>query len=61
MTTVSPPPLRADRPALVKAVTVRVPAGFPSPAQDSFDDGWIDPNEVLLRDAASTNSSCGAW
>ena len=54
MTTTAPTPLRADHPALVNAVLVRVPAGFPSPAQDSFDDGRIDLNEVLIRDVTST-------
>ena len=49
-----PVPLTIDRPALVSAVLVRVPAGFPSPAQDSFDDGRIDLNEVLIRDVTST-------
>lgn len=47
-------PLRADHPALVNAVLVRVPAGFPSPAQDSFDDGRIDLNEILIGDVTST-------
>lgn len=50
----TPTPLRADHPALVNAMLVRVPAGFPSPAQDSFDDGRIDLNEVLIRDVTST-------
>jgi len=38
----------------MRVVLVRVPAGFPSPAQDSFDDGRIDLNEVLIRDITST-------
>ena len=49
-----PVPLTIDRPVLVSAVLVRVPAGFPSPAQDSVDDGRIDLNEVLIRDVTST-------
>ncbi|PLC10908.1 peptidase S24 [Kocuria flava] len=49
-----PVPLAIDDPVLVNAVLVRVPAGFPSPAQDSFDDGRIDLNEVLIRDVTST-------
>ncbi|WP_326493485.1 LexA family protein [Dietzia sp. SL131] len=49
-----PVPLTIDHPVLVSAVLVRVPAGFPSPAQDSFDDGRIDLNEVLIRDVTST-------
>lgn len=49
-----PLPLQAARPALVQAVLLRVPAGFPSPAQDSFDDGRIDLNDVLIRDVSST-------
>jgi DNA polymerase V len=49
-----PVPLTIDDPVLVNAVLVRVPAGFPSPAQDSFDDGRIDLNEVLIRDVTST-------
>lgn len=49
-----PLPLQAARPALVQAVLLRVPAGFPSPAQDSFDDGRIDLNDVLIRDMSST-------
>ncbi|MEX5261517.1 LexA family protein [Kocuria sp. CPCC 205263] len=49
-----PVPLSIDDPVLVNAVLVRVPAGFPSPAQDSFDDGRIDLNEVLIRDVTST-------
>jgi DNA polymerase V len=49
-----PVPLSIDHPVWVAAVLVRVPAGFPSPAQDSFDDGRIDLNEVLIRDVTST-------
>jgi DNA polymerase V len=49
-----PVPLRIEDPVWVAAVLVRVPAGFPSPAQDSFDDGRIDLNEVLIRDVTST-------
>ena len=49
-----PVPLTIDDPVLVNAVLVRVPAGFPSPAQDSFEDGRIDLNEVLIRDVTST-------
>ena len=49
-----PVPLTIDDPVLVNAVLVRVTAGFPSPAQDSFDDGRIDLNEVLIRDVTST-------
>ena len=33
---------------------LRVPAGFPSPAQDSFEDGRINLNDVLIRDITST-------
>jgi DNA polymerase V len=49
-----PVPLTLENPVWVSAVLVRVPAGFPSPAQDSFDDGRIDLNEVLIRDVTST-------
>lgn len=47
-------PLTVDDPVPVSAVLVRVPAGFPSPAQDSFDNGRIDLNEVLIGDVTST-------
>ena len=46
--------LTSDIAASVSAVLLRVPAGFPSPAQDSFDDGRIDLNDVLIRDVTST-------
>ncbi|WP_367404911.1 LexA family protein [Kocuria marina] len=49
-----PVPLAAGTPTRVNAVLLRVPAGFPSPAQDSFDDGRIDLNDVLIRDVTST-------
>jgi len=49
-----PLPLQIARPTTVQAVLIRVPAGFPSPAQDSFDDGRIDLNDVLIRDVSST-------
>lgn len=49
-----PVPLVAGTPTRVNAVLLRVPAGFPSPAQDSFDDGRIDLNDVLIRDVTST-------
>lgn len=46
--------LVARAPTHVRAVLMRVPAGFPSPAQDAFDDGRIDLNDVLIRDVSST-------
>lgn len=46
--------LSSDIPVWVRAVLLRVPAGFPSPAQDSFDDGRINLNDVLIRDITST-------
>ena len=46
--------LNSDTPTWVRAVLVRVPAGFPSPAQDHFDDGRINLNEVLIKDVTST-------
>lgn len=49
-----PVPLSVEHPVLVAAVLLRVPAGFPSPAQDSFEDGRIDLNQVLIRDVTST-------
>jgi DNA polymerase V len=49
-----PVPLTLENPVCVSAVLVRVPAGFPSLAQDSFDDRRIDLNEVLIRDVTST-------
>lgn len=49
-----PRPLDAPTAAAVRAVLLHVPAGFPSPAQDSFDDGRINLNDVLIRDVTST-------
>ena len=46
--------LASDIAVPVSAVLLRVPAGFPSPAQDSFDDGRINLNDVLIRDITST-------